>query len=79
MNLKIILGLIISIILVVSYNLGLISISKKMRNHKNHLNFLGKIKKINSYEFWMTDSEKFQQLSDKIHGIQKKDEQEEKK
>lgn len=79
MNFKIILGLILLITLVVSYNLGLITISRKMKNRNSPLNIFRKIKKINSSEFWMTDSEKYQQLSDKIRGIEKENEQEEEK
>ena len=79
MNFKIILGLILLITLVVSYNLGLITISRKMKNRNSPLNIFTKIKKINSSEFWMTDSEKYQQLSDKIRGIEKENEQEEEK
>jgi hypothetical protein len=75
-NLKIVFGLFILIAFVVSYNLGLIAISRKMKNRKNLLNIFGKIKKINSYEFWMTDSEKYQQLSDKMRRIEKENGQE---
>ncbi|MHC1771784.1 MAG: hypothetical protein AB9907_08625 [Flexilinea sp.] len=86
MSLKILLGLVLLILFVISYNIGLASLAKHTRygkGGKTGKNQFGavwkKIKNAGSYEFWLTEADEYQQLSERLKKITEEFKREEKK
>lgn len=86
MSLKVLFELVLLILAVIFYNIGLASLAKRTgrgKRGKTGKNQLGtiweKIKNADSYEFWLTEADKYQQLSERLKKIAKENEREEEK